>query len=122
MNVHKDVGILKKSATTTQEYLWRTQKVHCGNLFLTPNNNSRTLTVHKLTSHICQIIRLADPVAKIKVHEVRKYASSLSFINSMLVGELTSAMNWKSPAAFYKFYFTQVEPPKTPVILPVNNQ
>ena len=109
-------------ATTTQEYLRRTQKVRCGNLFITPNNNSRTLTVHKLTYHICQIIRLADPVAKIKVHEVRKYASSLSFINSMLVGELTSAMNWKSPAAFYKFYFTQVEPPKIPVVIPVNNQ
>ena len=107
---------------TTQEYLRRTHKVRRGSLFLTPNNNSKTLTVHKLTSHICQIIRLADPVAKIKVHEVRKYASSLSFINSMIVGDLTSAMNWKSPAAFFKFYFSQVEPTSTPVIIPVSNQ
>ena len=109
-------------ATTTQEYLLRTQKVRSGNLFLTPNNNSKMLTVHKLSYHICQIIRLADPVAKIKVHEVRKYASSCSFVNTMLVGDLTSAMNWSSPATFFKFYFTQIEPLSTPVTLPVSNQ
>ena len=109
-------------ATTTQEYLLRTHEISSGNLFLTPNNHSRTLTVHKLSSHICQVIGLADPVAKIKVHDVRKYASSCSFVNTMLVGDLVSAMNWSSPGTFFKFYFTQTEPLRTTVALPVCQQ
>ena len=96
--------------------------VSSGNLFLTPNDHKKTLTIHKLSYHICQFIRLADPVTRIRAHDVRKYASSCSFVNTMLVGDLVSAMNWSSPATFFKFYFTQTEPLCTPVALPVGNQ
>ena len=107
--------------TTTRQYLQRTQMVSSGSLFITPKDHSRTLTIHKLSAHICSIIRLADDVAKIKPHDVRKYASSCSFVNTMLVGDLVSAMNWSSPATFFKFYFSQTEPLSTPVALPVCN-
>ena len=109
-------------AATTKEYLRRTKMVSSGNLFLTPNDHKKTLTIHKLSYHICQFIRLADPVTRIRAHDVRKYASSCSFVNTMLVGDLVSAMNWSSPATFFKFYFTQTEPLCTPVALPVGNQ
>lgn len=64
---------------------------------------------------------MADPVTnrKVKVHDVRKYASSYAFLNTMLVGELVSAMNWSSPVTFFKFYFTQTEPLDRPVSLPI---
>ena len=65
---------------------------------------------------------MADPETKTKVHDVRKYASSCSFANTMLVGNLVEAMNWSSPATFFKFYFTQTEPLNRPVALPGLNQ
>ena len=107
---------------TTQEYLQRTQPAIKGPLFITPGNHNKGLTIHKLGTHICQLILMADPVTKAKVHDVRKYASSYALINTMLVGELVSAMNWSSPVTFFKFYFTQAEPLNRPVSLPVQNQ
>ena len=109
---------------STRDYLQRTQPANKGPLFLTPNNHSKGLTIHKLSKHICQLILMADHVTRgrVKAHDVRKYASSYAFLNTMLVGELVSAMNWSSPVTFFKFYFTQTEPLRRPVSLPVLNQ
>ena len=104
---------------TVHEYLQSTRPAAKGPLFLTPGSPTKGLTIYKLGGHICQLIRLADPVSKIRVHDVRKYASSYSLINAMLIGELVSAMNWSSPVTFFKFYFTQTEPMERPVSFPV---
>ena len=104
---------------TIHEYLQSTRLAAKGPLFLAPGSPTRGLTIYKLGSHICQLIRLADPVSKIRVHDVRKYASSHGLVNAMLIGELVSAMNWSSPVTFFKFYFTQMEPVDRPVSFPV---
>ena len=106
---------------TLKEYLQSTLPVKKGPLFLTPGNRTKSLSIYKLSTHICQLILMADPVTnrKVKVHDVRKYASSYAFLNTMLVGELVSAMNWSSPVTFFKFYFTQTEPLDRPVSLPI---
>ena len=80
------------------------------------------LTIHTLSTEICSVILQADPSTEAKVHDVRKYASSASFANNMLVGNLVEAMNWSSPATFFKFYFTQTEPLHRPVTLPGMSQ
>ena len=122
--LHLQDGSISKicPVTSLEEYLKRTSKFKKGKLFLTPNNHQKELTIHTLSKNICQIILMADPETKTKVHDVRKYASSCSFANTMLVGNLVEAMNWSSPATFFKFYFTQTEPLNRPVALPGLNQ
>ena len=39
------------------------------------------------------------------MHEIRKFASSCSLQQDMLVGDLTEDFNWSSPAVFYKILF-----------------
>ena len=108
--------------TNLKEYLKRTSKFKKGKLFLSPYDKNKEITIHTLSKNICQIILRADPATKAKVHDIRKYASSVSFANTMLVGNLVEAMNWSSPAIFFKFYFTQTEPLNTLVALPGTNQ
>ena len=108
--------------TSLQEYLRRTEAVDNGRLFLKPNNEATVLSIDMLRSHICNLIKLADPVSRIWSHDVRKYSASCSFVNTMLMGDLLSAMNWSSAATFTKHYFCKVDPLCTTVALPVGNQ
>ena len=107
--------------TTLKQYLHNTAKVKKGLLFRMPNDLKCGLTLDKLSRHICQLIRLADPVSKISAHEVRRYSCSHSFINAMLVGDLVSVMNWSSAGTFLKSYFIQVEDLDRPVSIPITN-
>ena len=104
-------------ATELKKYLQDTSKMTKGSLFLKPNNQEK-MTIHTLSTQICSIILQADPSTKAKVHDVRKYAASCALAETMLVGDLLSAMNWSSPATFMKFYLTQTEPLNRPVTLP----
>ena len=105
-----------------KEYLQTTINKPTGKLFLSPTNHDRPLTVQQLSSHISALIRLAEPGSKAKVHEVRKYAASYSFAETMIVGDLVSALEWSGPAVFYKHYFTQTETLSRPVRLPTNSK
>ena len=67
---------------------------------------------------ICRIILKGDPVAKFKVHNIRKFASSLSLMQLMDVKDLLSAMSWKSSSAFFRHYLTITSRPLQPVLLP----
>ena len=125
--VHKEIKVLKlKDGTVSnicpiaalKKYLQNTSKTKTGSLFLKPNNHKEKFTVQGLSTQICSVILQADPSARAKIHDVRKYAASCALAETMLVGDLVSAMNWTSPGTFMKFYLTQTEPLTRPVALP----
>ena len=72
-------------------------------------------------THICKLVLEADEETRVKVHNVRKYASSCSLAQTMLIGELTNAIGWSSPVTFYKHYLSATEPLAVNVVLPVMN-
>ena len=102
-------------------YLQCTGNYVSGDLFKNPHDHQKKLTIHQLSTHICSLIIEADPTTKRnfgKVHDIRSYAASCALAETMLVGDLVSAMNWSSPTIFYKFYLTQTEPLTRRVALP----
>ena len=100
-----------------KQYLQKTKKHKTGCLFLNPRNG-RAITLSQLRYHICSLITEADPDTRAKVHDIRKYAASITLQQDMLVGDLIEDFNWSSPATFYKFYFMQTEQPSMPVSTP----
>ena len=100
-----------------KQYLNKTNKHKTGCLFLNPRNG-RAITLSQLRYHICFLITEADPDTRAKVHDIRKYAASITLQQDMLVGDLIEDFNWSSPATFYKFYFMQTENPSMPVSTP----
>ena len=129
--IHKEIKVLKLQdgriskicpVTTLKEYLRYSSDKVSGSLLLTPNNHDKKLSVHQLSTHICQLIFEADNTTQANVHDIRKYATSCALAETMLVGDLVSAVNWSSPAVFYKFYLTQTEPLTRPVSLPVQKK
>ena len=105
--------------TTLRSYLQRTSKYKKGKLFLPPEKHQKKMSIYSLSKHICEVILMADPGVRARVHDVRKYAASLSFTNTMATEDLMQAMNWSSPVTFFKFYFCQTEPLDRPVTLPI---
>ena len=103
-----------------RQYLNMTHTQKSGCLFLNPRN-SRALTLSQLKYQICSLITEADPNTRAKVHDIRKYAASISLQQDMIVGDLIEDFNWSSAATFYKFYFMQTEHPGMPVSIPVRN-
>ena len=100
-----------------QEYLWRTPRKRKGNIFLHPSTQE-PLTVHQLSMAVCKVVFAAEPGAKASVHDVRRYASSQALMETMDVTEVTSAINWKSPHTFYRFYMAPMEPLSIEASLP----
>ena len=129
--VHKEIKVLKLQdgsisklcpVTTLRDYLQYSSDKVSGSLLLTPNKHNKKLTIHQLSTQICQLIFQADNTTQANVHDIRKYATSCALAETMLVGDLVSAVNWSSPAVFYKFYLTQTEPLTRPVSLPVQKK
>ena len=82
----------------------------------------RALTLSQLRYQICSlIITEADPDTRAKVHDIRKYAASITLQQDMIVGDLIEDFNWSSPATFYKFYFMQTEHPGMPISIPARS-
>ena len=88
-----------------------------GELFLN-HDGIQKINVNQLSVQICKLILEADPNTKTRVHDVRKYASSYSLAETMLVGDLVSSIHWSSPTIFFKFYLTPTDPLVLPVSLP----
>ena len=76
------------------------------------------LAIFVLSKYFCCLVLKGDPVARFKVHDIRKFASSLSLMLLMDVKDLLSAMNWKSPSVFYRHYLTITSRPLQPILLP----
>ena len=104
----------------TKQYLNKTNKHKTGCLFLNPRSG-RAITLSQLRYQICSLITEADPDTRAKVHDIRKYAASITLQQDMLVGDLIEDFNWRSPATFYKFYFMQPENPGMPVSTPTRS-
>ena len=60
----------------------------------------------------------ADPAAKVKVHDIRKFASSLSLMQCMDVKTLLNSMRWKSSSAFFRHYLSITSRPTHSVAIP----
>jgi len=102
------------------EYLNLTNRQRSGSLFLSPRDG-RPLTLSQLRQQICSLITEADPDTRAKVHDIRKYAASMTLQRDMIVGDLIKDFNWSSPATFYKFYFMQTEHPGMPISIPARS-
>ena len=94
-----------------------TKESTVGSLFRNPKDG-KAISLSHLRYQICSLITEADPDTHAKVHDIRKYAASLTLQQDMLVGDLIQDFNWSSPAMFYKFYFMQIEHPGRPVSVP----
>ena len=94
-----------------REYLNLTDRHTRGSLFLSSKNRT-ALTISLLRHHICSLITEANPDTRAKVHDIKKYAASITLQQDMLVGDL---------AIFYKFYFMQTEHPGMPVSVPARS-
>ena len=125
---HKEIKVLKLAdgsisnlcpVKSLKEYLRISSDFTAGALLLAPGKHQVKLSIHQLSTHICSLILQADKTTARNVHDIRTYATSCALAETMLVGELISAVNWSSPAVFYKFYLTQTEPLTRPVSLPV---
>ena len=103
-----------------KEYLSLTNRQRGGSLFLNPRDG-RPLTLPQLRQQICSLITEADPDTRAKVHDIRKYAASMTLQRDMIVGDLIEDFNWSSPATFYKFYFMQTEHPGMPISIPARS-
>ena len=82
------------------------------------NKKGDSISVFILSRLIVKLILKGDPQNKPKVHDIRKYASSLSFMNSMDIKDLLHSMHWKSSAAFYRHYMFATNNPSQAVAVP----
>ena len=97
--------------SSLRSYLNRTSNFKKGRIFRSTGLRSKELTKHQLSTEICKLILSADPGTKAKVHDIRSYASSCALASTMITPtELAQAIGWSSPATFYKFYRTAIEP------------
>ena len=102
-----------------RSYLDRTSPFKKGRIFRSTGPRSKELTKHQLSTEICKLILSADPGTKAKVHDIRSYASSCALAATMITPtELAQAIGWNSPATFYKFYRTAIEPLSREISLP----
>ena len=99
-----------------QLYLNCTEPTSAGPLFT--SRSGTPLTVFQLSRLICRIVLKADPAAKVKVHDIRKFASSLSLMQCMDVKDLLNAMRWKSSSAFFRHYLSITARPSHTVAIP----
>ena len=69
---------------------------------LFPSKEGRPLSTFALSQLVVKLI--FDPETKVKVHDIRKYTSSLASMKRKAIMDLLHSMNWKSSFAFYRHY------------------
>ena len=99
-----------------QHYLNCSEPSSVGPLFT--SRSGSPLSIFMLSRLICRIVLKGDPFAKVKVHDIRKFASSLSLMQHMDVKELLNAMRWKSSSAFFRHYLILTPRPTQAVLVP----
>ena len=105
--------------SSLRTYLNRTSDCKKGRIFRSTGRTSKELTKKQLSTEICKLIVRADPGTKAKVHDIRSYASSCALSSTMITPtELAQSIGWSSPATFYRFYRTAIEPLAREVSLP----
>ena len=102
-----------------QTYLCRTSNTKNGRLFRRPGSELRDLSAPQLSKHICALITTADPHAKAKTHDIRKFAASYSLMKSMCIDEVVREIGWSSRSTFLRYYLVQTEELTMNVSLPL---
>ena len=102
-----------------QDYLHRTSNIKRGYLFRSPRLKSKELSTTQLSRHICAVILAADPHAKAKTHDIRKFAASYSLMKTMRIDDIVKEVGWRSKATFIKHYLFQTEELERNVSLPL---
>ena len=93
---------------TIKEYLKRTSEVNIGNLFI--HHSKRTaLSKVQLSKTMLSLIRTANSASFPKVHDVRKYATSLAFLNEAEFPDLVAYTGWHSVKVFLTHYHKELE-------------
>ena len=116
-------GTLSKlcPVSSLKEYLDSSTNRKSKVLFQPVNKEAKLFTSNKLGTQICKLILEADPLTKVKVHDVRKYAASQALAQTMLVGDVTRAMGWSGTSTFFKYYLSPTEPLTVRAALPVRD-
>ena len=105
--------------SSLRSYLDRTPLFKKGRIFRSTGPNPKELTKHQLSTEICRLILSADPGTRARVHDIRSYASSYALAATMITPtELAQAIGWSSPATFFRFYRTAIEPLSKEISLP----
>ena len=84
-------------------YLAATSRSTCQQLWVDPVS-LRPLKTSDIAKGLTSVIRLADPSASAKAHDVRKFASSLAFFRCFDVEEVRLAGQWSSSTSFVTRY------------------
>ena len=92
-------------------------KAEQGALYLKKGTDSR-LSIQQLSTEVCRLIVQAEPQAKAKIHDIRKFAASTALAESMNLGKVIETIGWKTVNVFLKSYLFETQPLKTNVSLP----
>ena len=75
------------------------------------------LSINKLRWYLCKFIRIGDPDAFPKVHDLRKVASSYAFFKSMNMEEICTLVGWSSYRVFRRHYLRKIRDVKSSFIV-----
>ena len=91
-----------------KSYLISTRRTKSYTLFVDPVD-LKHLSIHKIRLLLCKYIRLADPGAFPKSHDLRKLASSYAFLKSLSFEQIKDVTGWSSCQVFRKHYFKKLQ-------------
>ena len=100
-----------------QRYLDLSYPDKSGSLFKLPGSQL-PMPIYTLSRLICQFINTACPRSSAKVHDIRKFASSIALIKCLDITFVTSTMKWSSPSTFIKFYLSPTTVPQLQIVTP----
>ena len=69
-----------------------------------------------LRAKVIYFVNRADPNGNLKVHQLRKVATSLNFTEYFDFEALKQYTGWKSPRVFYKHYLLNIGGAPTPAV------
>ena len=78
------------------------------------------ITRLKLSKAVCSLVLCHDINAQVKVHDVRKMASSFVLQEAMDIKEVSEALRWRETATFLRHYFGHLPQLDTSLRLPSN--
>ena len=96
-------------------YLRLSSATSSSKLFVNPDLSD--MTINKLRWYLCKFIRIGDPSAFPKVHDLRKVASSYAFFNSMNMEEICTLVGWSSYRVFRRHYLKKIQDVKSSMVI-----
>ena len=98
-----------------KKYLDMTKQIKDGQLFRGETEGS-LLSPKQLADKIVLFINQADPSSGASIHQIRKLAASLNFLQYLDFEGLRKYTGWKSPRVFFKHYLKPIEQLSVPIV------